>query len=237
MLHILADREVDEQAWLKARRSYITASESCHLVGTAHHKWRKSPQELYNAKQTPIKGTGKMRAGQFWEDGILAWISECTGVWLQPSSKLLGNTKTPGLAATPDACTENIQSNSDWEKAVNAPTAEFVQLQFMGEIFSGPDAVEQLHKIIDAYGVTLAPWEVKNQASKDRYKWNKDNTEKIAHYVTQSQHQQLVMEQPVGFLAAKVDANELYIHVLPADSEHQQKIKDCANEYHRRFTR
>ena len=238
MLYQVADRAQDEEGWLRARRNLITASESCHLVGTAHRRWRKSPDELHDSKMfSNVEVTAKMRAGQFWENSILEWFSELTGIAATGASALLANTQFPGLGATPDGTLNFIQDPKAIQRAMKAPTISLLRVVGAEMVFEGPDALAYLVQVLDNEGFGGTPLEVKNQESKNRYKWNREDSSKVVHYVTQVNHQTLVMEQKLGLLAARVDANELYIHCVPADKEHQQEIIDETRRYHDRFSR
>lgn len=197
--------------------------------------WRRHPEQLYDQKQFGIDVTAKMRAGQFWEDGIIAWFCELTGYAATPASALLGNTQFPGLGATPDGTLNFIQDPKRIKKAINSPTVELLKVVGDEHVFEGKDALAYLTHLLDEEGFGGTPLEVKNQESKSRHKWNRVDSTKVAHYVTQVNHQMLVMERKVGLLAARVDANELYIHVVPADVVHQTEIVKAAKEYHEQF--
>jgi len=93
----------DREAWLAARRSYLTASDAAAVLG--HSPWR-SRLDVWREKVegvSTVVESERMRLGRLLEPAILARYAEDTTLRVAPNDQLHRAAAHPWLAATPDA--------------------------------------------------------------------------------------------------------------------------------------
>lgn len=245
-LVVLADRAEDEEKWKSARRKAVTASDCVHLMGAADKHWLKTPEELAAEK----RGSGSpssqlMQAGSFWEGPILSYLDEILGLETEPETVLIQDPSLPFLACSPDAW---LGYGESW--AITRPRRAlegFLHLYQEGDAFYGEEAVQRLLEALAKARAVEMPsdgrlwWEaarclveVKNQASKDRPKWNKPSGPP-KYYECQCQAQMAVIPVDFVLLAAKVDANEIFAHVVARDDFFIELLVDTARAFHEEY--
>ena len=104
----------DREAWLRARRATIGASEAAIVLGCSPFS---SLLELWAEKTGRSEGNPELDAAEwvFWgrelEDAIIAGYGKRAGRTAVPFGLLLRSTRWPWLSATPDAlCTEGSEA-------------------------------------------------------------------------------------------------------------------------------
>lgn len=227
---IVADRDSDEEAWLKARRELITASESAHLMGLIKGSWAMTEEQMADRKRSgaTIPSTPLLAAGRWWEGSIIRYVSDICGLDIQDSSALYISDQHPFMGATPDGLLEGGMREPAWD------LAEWLTVIHDFETYKGPAAVTFLREVFELNG-SRAILEVKNQESKRRSKWNKE-AGGPDYYENQVKHQLAVLDDfPIGLLAAKVDANELYIHVIDTDRGYQELLIETCRDFAQKY--
>lgn len=227
---LLVDRERDgDEAWLTARRKLVTASESAHLMGKADKSWAKSEDGLAQEKRGsgPLVPSPLLSAGQFWEGPILDYLAAVAGLEIRPSSGLYVSDRYPYMGATPDGFVlgpgASVRGLRDW-----------LVLQHQFEILRGEEAFQRLHDVLSQVGYRSLV-EAKNQESKRRSRWNKE-AGGPPHYENQAQHQLAVLDDyKVNLLVAKVDANELYVHVVESDELYVELLADTCRVFAEKY--
>lgn len=217
----VADREIDEAAWLEARRSLVTASESAHLMGLLASKpWGLLPDELAERKldPSPQRVGPPAHAGRWWEGPDLAWAARVTGLRLLPSSSLWRSRAEPSMGATTDAL---ALPGGERDPEV----ATYLTVMDEWDSWSGDEAAARLAEAVADAG--WATCESKHQESKRRSRWTKPG-KAPKDYVCQARHQALVHDAPLSLLVARVDANEVYVHIVPRDRPYEEVLaKAC----------
>ena len=95
------------EAWLAARKNYITASDAAAVLGMS--PWR-SRMEVWQDKRgmgLPVEETERMRLGRLLEPAILRRYQDDCDHKVHPNDQLYVADKVPFLAATPDAFVRN----------------------------------------------------------------------------------------------------------------------------------
>lgn len=241
-LIVLADRATDEAKWLAERRKIVTASEACHLMGTADKSWCKSKSDLAKEKLSGDRGfvSPRMVAGTFWEPHIKDYFSACSGINTGGDTRLYGNTESPWLGASIDGWVNYVRPLD----RTRMPLEAFLTVYLDGETYEGAEAVQSLLEASQGQpwcrwdiSLGLEGWaniEVKNQASKDRPKWNKPEGAP-AYYETQAQAQMAVVPVDVVLLVACVDRNEIYCHVIRRDEFFIELYRETARAFVEEF--
>lgn len=107
MSYTVLDAVPNTDAWLKARKSFIGASEVACILGLS--KW-STPLGIYQDKLNP-NVSDEMTEWQEWghrlEDAIATWVGDTQGHVVQDSPGLLQSTEYPWLGATPDRINAN----------------------------------------------------------------------------------------------------------------------------------
>lgn len=226
---VVADRSHSEEEWLRERQTRVTASESAHLMGLVKGSWALSEEQLAEKKRSneAEPATARMSAGTWWEGPIIRYVGDVLGLSTIPSSALYASVEHPFMGATPDAqvcdLVEPDYGLSDWLTVVH----DF-------EVRRGADAVEYVRDLL-LMGDGKALLEVKNQESKRRPMWNKE-AGAPPHYENQVRHQLAVLDDySVGLLAAKVDANELYVHIIERDSSYEELLIDTCRAFSEKY--
>jgi hypothetical protein len=227
---LLVDRERDgDEAWLKARRKLVTASESAHLMGKVDGSWRKSEEDLAKEKRGSghLPSSPLLEAGKFWEEPILRYLALTAGLEVQGSPGLYVSDQYPYMGATPDAFVtgsgRRIPALAGW-----------LVVQYQFEILRQEEAVTALHDVLSQHGYR-ALVEAKNQESKRRSKWNKE-AGGPPYYENQAQHQLAVLDDyQINLLVAKVDANELYVHVVESDELYVELLADTCRVFAEKY--
>lgn len=234
---LVADRDGNEEAWLAARRTLVTASESAHLMGC----YRGAPFELpadhlarRKLEPDPVADAVGVaaHAGRFWEDSILGWFLELTGLWVNPRTTLFRSREHPFMGATPDGEVVYAVPDPPWDLFA----APYLRVVTDFDTVEGREAAEVLRTMVGlrleaGHRVLL---EVKNQESKRRSRWNKPG-KTDAGYRNQCLHQAVVMEADLVLLAARVDANELYVHPIVRDAEYEERLVSTCRRFHERY--
>lgn len=201
----------------------VTASESAHLMGLAPSYWALSEEELAERKlkAEEFQSSPAMAAGSYWEPAILEYLSAVTGLGITPNAALYRHDDYPFVGATPDGYADLVVPGDRVPELV-----AYLTVVSHFEVLQGEEALSSLYASMAESSETLV--EVKNQESKRRSKWYKEEGPP-EHYVAQVQHQLAVMGADLGLLVAKVDANELYVHVIESDPlYHELLFETCA---------
>ncbi len=231
----LADRAANESTWLAMRRNVVTASEACHIMGTADPGWSKSWDKLALEKQSGERGevTPRMAAGTWWEKPILEYLRTLSGFWVGHETALLGHVDHPHIAASVDAWVGRSESRNPSQEPLEA----FLALYVDGVALGGSEAwagFRELQRAARWHAEAWALAETKNQASKDRPKWNKPGRPP-EYYETQAQAQMAVVPLDLVFLTAKVDANELHVHAIRRDDFFIADYRSEAKRFYDRY--
>lgn len=155
------------------------------------------------------------------------YLSAVAGLEIQPSTGLYVSDTYPFMGATPDGFVlgpgASIRGLRDW-----------LVVQYQFEIKRGEEAFQVLHDVLSQAGYRSLV-EAKNQESKRRSKWNKE-AGGPAYYENQAQHQLVVLDDyPLNLLVAKVDANELYVHVVEADEMYGELLADTCRAFAEKY--
>lgn len=214
----------------------VTASESAHILGQTPKYWAMDEEQLAERKLSgeEFKPNAVMCAGTFWEPFIADYIHRATGIFVQPSSALYQHEEHSFLGATPDGYAV-LDAVPGAEPRVHE-LVSYLTVVHNFEVYRGEEALEKLYEALvgqkntqDGLGYQGLV-EIKNQESKRRSKWYKEEGPPH-HYYCQVQHQLCVMGAEVGLLVAKVDANELYVHVVEADPLMHELLVDSCRDF------
>jgi hypothetical protein len=146
-----AIQTADRDAWLAARRRYLTASDAASVLG--HSPWR-SRLDVWLDKMgqaEPFEETERMRLGRLLEPAILRRYALDTDLTVVPNELLHASDKHPFLAATPDAI---VLSGKE--------QAGLAQAKATSSVSSWPDGQPPLYYQIQAaveMCVMNAPWD------------------------------------------------------------------------------
>ena len=223
-------RDEDYQGWLEARRKVVSASESAHLMGAANQRWRKSAEQLAEEKLNPPErfDNKHMAAGRFWEDHIIGWFNQATGLGVVPNGCFFRHPEH-AMGATPDGFLMEGPLDETWCEH----TAQWLTVLEGPDLLTGEGAVLRLRQWLGDDGAVV---EVKHQPSKRRSYWNKP-LHPPADYECQVQHQATVCSTEKGLLLAKVDHNELYCHLLERDEMFCELLVDTCNDFAETYLR
>lgn len=221
----LRSQLIDEAGWLEDRRGLVTASESSHLLQASPAYFRKTPEQLaaHKAAGTPIPPNAKMRYGSLLEKHILDAMGHILGWQVRHDHHLYASAQHPYMGASPDG----------W--LTGTPVEQYPELTQTLCVVDGVDVLyeeEGLERLEDV--IQEADWnvglEAKAQPSKSRSKWNKGmGTPK--HYACQAIHQNVVLGWQVCLLCAKVDAFEMFVHVIRRNEPYEQLLVEACGRF------
>lgn len=209
------------EAWYAARRGVVTASQSYHLVmDPSEVRWHLSPPELAE----DILGARRfaneaMDAGSFFEVPNMGWFGSRVGRAVEPDGCLLLDDRLPSMGASADGWLRGPTESGP-------PRGYEPALMFRdgwGTRRYGRDAAEAVRALPEGL-----PVEMKHVASKNRSKWTKRPPE---YYVWQVRHQLAVADAPAGLLVARVDAHELYAHLIERDAALEARLVEACERF------
>lgn len=195
-----------EAAWLEARKGYITASDVAALVGANPYKRR----EDVIAEKSGLGEERETTAAMYWgiksEAVILSGFSEITGVRLRHRNWLLVRDDARVAATLDGLCFVGRGPRNPRGRAKSSFC-----------VWPG-DTLRD--------GMGLGVIDAKCVASRNRSLWNKPTPPEI--YWWQIQAQLYVTGLDYGVLVAKVDAAEVYAHVIERDAGAAEEILNAA---------
>lgn len=211
------------EAWYEARRCTVTASNSCHLMlGPSDLRWWLDPDALAARilGDEPVPRNERMEAGSFFETANLGWFGYVVGRAPEPDGYLTLDPSRPHVGASLDG---RLGPKTD------APTLPFdpslVVRDAWGRSYYGRDAV----RVIDDLPATTLV-EMKHGPSKSRPQYKGD--EPPPYYACQVRHQMMVVGEEVGLLVARIDAYELWVHVIERDPGYETLLDEACREFY-----
>jgi len=213
-LRVLGDQQVDEAAWLAARRKLLTASDFYSWVDLPKPKWwSTSRDDIIEEKRTgkarvfgstPLKQADTARAmawGRQLEVPYLEAFCGATGLPSSPLHALLGNDRWPGLGATLDA--------------VAVIPAGDGPLEVETELFSRPDMVlDALETVMELGGTGII--EIK---STNPYSFKKTWLERVPEYYEMQPRIQMAIAEVDWCLIVCGSGQDMTAHAITRDED------------------
>lgn len=165
-----------------------------------------------------------MEAGTHFETTNLKWFGYCASRHVHALGDLTVDDERPWLGASLDGW-----SGPGARGAVTDTAPRLWTVDDFGREVRGLDAQGYLREL------PLSLVEMKQTVSKNRSRWNKPSPP--PYYWNQVQHQMLVSGYELGMLVCKVDAYELYVHVIEADPEYQARLEATCREFWEEYLR
>ncbi len=132
----IADAKSDREAWLEARRGYLTSSDFYTWIGDTPKWWSDTRHDIIRAKRDasqkefPPDVAVSVEHGSFDEEHIMAKFAAEVGAEVEPVNSLTTNDRWPGLAASIDGFVHHcFPPDGEFRFAQNGPAMEQVALQ------------------------------------------------------------------------------------------------------------
>lgn len=214
------------EEWFAARRGRVTASNAAHLMMDSKSlRWWLDPESLAARMrgEEPAPRNERMDAGQHFEIPNMGWLSYVTGAAVEPDGYLAVDTDRPYIGASVDGWYHPERDPARAHGAYGYEASILVTDEW-GRQYRGDAAVSRLMELPDR-----TPLEMKHVRSKSRPYWNK--TKPPEHYEWQVRHQLMVHDADVGLLVCRVDAYELYCHIIERDAGLESQLEAACKSF------
>jgi hypothetical protein len=221
---VIVSQDVDETAWLEARRGFLTASDMYTWVAQdkpawwsstreqiIHEKLTGEPRVFGNTMKKRLDASRKMAHGRFDEENNLRKFSHMTGLHALSRHELLGNLKWPNLACTLDAiCAEVVDAN--------IPNPEFT---------SDPGMIVGALKAARYIGGT-GIIEMKQTSEYGGKKWATGIPE---WYLLQPQMQMAIAEVDWCLVVCQCGADNMFAHCIERDEDFEHVMQEANDSF------
>lgn len=233
-IQVLADSN-DRESWLKARESYLTASQAAAAVGKSHWDTREDVLLGKFGLGREFKPNPSAWWGLQAEESNLAGFARLMGVTAHHNTQFVAHERAPGMACTPDGFLT---------MPLLVPEGDPKWVQW------GGGTLGDLQLAIMKQG--LVPVDVKSVKAKNGYLWSPEpgrdlgpycfdcgrsvrreiaemgEPELLPEYYGQMQLDLAVLGLDVGLVVARVDSDKTYAWIVEADPVYRVELLEAA---------